>query len=60
MKKNNQELKAFSVRMPKDMWIFLRTESLRLEVSMIEIILKCVDKHRKIIEKRLTPKDTTV
>lgn len=60
MKKNAQELKAFSVRMPKDMWFFLRTESLRLEVSMIDIILKCVDKHRKTVEKRLTPKDTTV
>jgi hypothetical protein len=60
MKKNTQEIKAFSVRMPKDVWVFLRTESLRLEMSMVDIILKCVDKHRKIVEKRLTPKDTAV
>lgn len=60
MKKESSETKAFSVRMPKDMWVFLKNESIRKEVSMIDIIIKCLDKHRKIIDKRLTAKDTLV
>ncbi len=53
-KKINKDIKAFQMRMPKDMWIFLKKTAIDQEISMMDIIVRCVDKYKKRIENRLT------
>lgn len=49
-----QEMKAFQMRVPKDIWLFLKHEAAEKETSMVEIILSCVRKYKKNEEKKLT------
>ena len=53
-KKINKEIKMFQMRMPKDMWVFLKKAAIDQEVSMMDIIVRCVDKYKKRMENKLT------
>lgn len=50
----NKDIKMFQIRMPKDMWVFLKKTSVDQEISMMDIIVRCVDKYKKRIENKLT------
>jgi len=47
--KNPDDLKVFNMRMPKDIWMFLKTYSAANEISMTDIIMGCVEKYKKRI-----------
>lgn len=47
MIKDNDNLKVFSMRMPKETWMFLKKTSADQEISMAEIIMRCVEKYKK-------------
>lgn len=53
-KKINKDIKMFQMRMPKDMWVFLKKTAIDQEISMMDIIVRCVDKYKKRVENRLT------
>lgn len=46
-----QEVKYFQVRMPKDLWLFLKQVSAEKEIPMAEIINKSIAKLKKSYEK---------
>ncbi len=58
--KEVKELKIFNMRMPKDMWMFLKKTAAHQEMSMTEIILYCVEKYKKRFASKLTDDDTNV
>lgn len=43
----SQDIKAFNIRMTKEMWIFLKKKAVDSEMSMNSIIIYCLDKYRK-------------
>ncbi len=59
-KKENTDLKIFNMRLPKDTWVFLKNLSTEKETSMSDIILGCIEKHKKKIESKLTNKNINV
>jgi hypothetical protein len=60
MKKDIKDYKAFNVRIPFDDWLFLKDTSARQQISMNEIIVMCVEKYKKKLERKLTMSDATV
>ncbi len=60
MVKENSDIKTFNMRMPKETWLFLKKQAAAQEVSMTEIILRCVDKYKKKFDNKLTDGDTNV
>lgn len=56
----NNDIKTFNMRMPKETWLFLKRQAAAQEVSMTEIILRCVDKYKKKFDSKLTDDDTNV
>jgi predicted HicB family RNase H-like nuclease len=60
MAKRSNELKSFNMRMPKEMWLFLKKTSASQEISMTELILRCVERYKKKFDSRLTDDDTNV
>jgi hypothetical protein len=48
-----QQVKAFSIRIPKDTWIFLKKLAAEQEMSMMQIIKDCLETHRKKYEKKM-------
>ena len=53
MKNDTKDIKALNIRIPKDLWVFLRKAALDQETSMNEIIIRCVEKYRKKIENKV-------
>jgi len=49
-------LKQFTMRMPKNVWLFLKLECAQRGISMGTLILFCVDKHKKKLEKSASNK----
>lgn len=41
------DIKNFLVRMPKDLWLFLKKYSAENEVSMIEVIIMLITKFKE-------------
>ncbi len=56
----SKDIKTFNIRMPKDTWLFLKEQSAIQEVSMAEIVLRCVDKYKKKFDYKLTRDDIDV
>lgn len=48
-----KEKKHFNVRLRKDLWAFLKSESARQEKPMAELIEICVAKFKEKIEKKM-------
>lgn len=53
-------VKAFQIRLDKEVWMFLKLLSARQERSMNLIIEECVNKYKKRFDKVLTESDTAV
>lgn len=51
MSKNNTE-KAFIIRIPKDLWVYLKKKSAEKETSMTQLIENELEKMRKKDEKK--------
>lgn len=60
MIKKTTDLKSFNIRMPKETWLFLKRTAAAQEVSMTDIILRCVEKYKKKLDSKLTDEDTNV
>lgn len=56
----NKEIKTFNMRMPKDTWLFLKKTAIDQELSMTDIIVRCVQKYERKFKERLTACDTLV
>jgi hypothetical protein len=41
------EIKPFSIRLPKTLWAFLKKKSIEQERAMNEIIIDCIKRYRK-------------
>lgn len=55
------KLKAFTVRFPKPVWVFLKKCSIEQERSMADVIIECITKYKRRVEtKELTDDDTLV
>ncbi len=52
--------KVFSVRLSKEMWVFLKKHSIEQEKPMNTIIFDCLEKYKNKYEKRLTNNNTAV
>lgn len=50
-------IKPFNVRLPKELWYFLRRHSVDVELSMNQIIVNCMQNYKKKIEKDLIKND---
>ncbi len=59
-RKVEEKQKCFQMRLTLDLWRFLKKQTVDQEESMNKIILKCLEKYKKRIEKRLTKSDTVV
>jgi len=60
MKEKKTDGKMFTVRLPKDLWLFLKQKSAEQEESMQNIIIRCVGKYKNKFEKRFTADDTLI
>lgn len=47
-----KEKKHFNIRIDKDLWVFLKHESARQEISMMEIIENCIIKLKNKSDKK--------
>lgn len=46
-------IKTFSLRLPKEIWTFLKKQTIEQEKSMNHIILDCLEKYKKKLEKKI-------
>ena len=60
MAKPSTEIKTFNMRIPKDIWMFLKKQAALQECSMTDIIIRCIEKYKKKFDDRLTQEDTDV
>jgi hypothetical protein len=60
MAQDIDDSKAFSIRLPKETWKFLKIYCLDREETMNHVINRCIDKFKKKVENRLTDKNTVV
>ena len=52
--------KAFLMRLPRDLWLFLKTTSAEQERSMQDILITCLEKYKKRLQNRLTDDNTMI
>jgi len=57
--KDEIKLKPFNMRMPHEIWNFLKIEAAKEQVSMTHIIVKSVEAHRKRLEAERVLKNET-
>jgi ABC-type enterochelin transport system permease subunit len=51
MAKEDKDIKVFSLRVPRDLWLLLKRASLDQEVSMTNLIVQCLEKNKKSLKK---------
>ncbi len=49
----DHEIKTFNVRVPKEMWVFLKYHSIHNETSLNAIVNQCLIKYKKNIDNKL-------
>jgi predicted HicB family RNase H-like nuclease len=54
------EIKTLNIRLPKDLWAFVRKRAFDREMSINEFILRNLEKYKKHYEKHLTDNDNMV
>ncbi len=59
-KGKNKDIKLFTLRLPKSVWLFLKAKSAEQEIPMAEIIVRCVEKYKKKFENKLTDEDSNI
>lgn len=52
MLKEKIETKTFNMKMPKELWMFLKRTAADKEVSMTEIVNTCVEKYKKRLDSK--------
>ena len=52
---NNDNLTTFTMRLPKDVALFLKKTAAEQEETMSSIVIRCLEKYRKKLESK--PKD---
>ena len=52
MTKEQDDIKNFTMRMPRDIWLFLKQRAMEKDGYMAEIVIEAVEKYREKIEKR--------
>ena len=57
---NDKSIKPLNCLIPKELWVFLRKESIIQEVSMKDIVVRCLISYKNNIENKLTCNTTTV
>ena len=45
------DMKAFQVRLPREIWVFLKKKAAEGDISMANIIIDCLTKYKKKCEK---------
>jgi hypothetical protein len=60
MARNDANNKCINLRMSRELWVWLKHESAAQELSMNEIITRCVDGYKKKAENRLTDSGSLV
>ncbi|CAK0742180.1 hypothetical protein CCP3SC1AL1_1170015 [Gammaproteobacteria bacterium] len=53
-KDSGSNVTTFTMRIPKDMVIFLKKTAAVQEESMSSIVMRCLDKYRKKLEAKVT------
>jgi hypothetical protein len=53
-------LKVFSVRLPRETWLFLKQIAATQEITMGDIIILCIERYREELKNMLTHKNTAV
>lgn len=53
-------LKTFTLRMPRDIWVFLKETSAAQDMSMGDIMVGCVDRYRKKIRSKTASSEVNV
>ena len=53
MEKEKSNVKLFTVRVPKDIWVFLKKASIEQEIPMGDIVIECLTKYRKKVENKM-------
>ena len=54
------EIKSFNVKIPKELWAFLKKRSVDVNTSMNSILTILLMKEKEKIEKKLTSNDAKV
>jgi hypothetical protein len=54
MSAEQKEIKSISIKIEKDMWVFLKNTCIVRETNLTSIVNKLLDKYRKNIESRLS------
>jgi len=57
MARDVSDLKTFTMRLPKELWMFLKRSAAAQELSMTDIIVTSVESYRKKIENKNKNKD---
>jgi predicted HicB family RNase H-like nuclease len=55
MNATKPELKYFNMRLPKEVWMFLKKSAAAQELSMTDIIVTSLDMYKKKMEKKNKP-----
>lgn len=55
-----REIKATSIRLPKDLWLFLKRRSSEREMNANQLIIELLTKYKNKCEKRLTDGDIVI
>lgn len=55
-----EEFKGMSLRLPKELWLFLKYKSIKTETSINSLIIKYIERAKKSSKKKLTKGDTTI
>lgn len=58
MNSTKPELKYFNMRLPKDVWMFLKHSAVSQELSMTDIIVTSLEMYKKKLEKKNKPVET--
>lgn len=45
--KHMEDIKMFSIRMPRKLWIYLKREAALREMSMMQIIVECLEHYKE-------------
>jgi predicted HicB family RNase H-like nuclease len=52
MIKKDNDIKTFNLRIPRNLWVFLRNISTITDTSLNAIITKLIENHKKKLEKK--------
>lgn len=55
-----EKIRAFNIKLPLSIWVALKKNAAQQELTMTEIIKKCIEKYNKKFENKLTTPDTDV